>query len=153
MSGWLRQIALMAKVRTGFGPHFVIWLLIALGSLAAAIGFFCVAAFVWLANRYDAVAAGLILGGVFLLVATISAVACLIARLRTIGRARRELAARSNASWFDPKFVAIGIEIGRALGWRRLITLAAVGLFAAGLGREWSGQDEKTGGDDIEAGD
>ena len=92
---------------------------VALVSLGLAAGFLCVAAFVWLAGRYDAVTAGLILAGVFLLIAIIAAFAGWIARLRNIERARRELAARSHAGWLDPKFLAVGIEIGRTLGWRR----------------------------------
>jgi hypothetical protein len=143
MGDWLRHIALNAKARTGFGPRLIVWFLIAAVSLALALGFLCTAAFVWLAGRYDAVTAGLMLGGVFLLIAVVAAVAGWIARLRNIERARRELAARSHANWLDPKFLAIGIEIGRTLGWRRLVTLAAVGLFAAGLGKEWFGSGEK----------
>jgi hypothetical protein len=143
MGDWLRHIMLNAKARTGFGPQLVVWFLIAMVSLALALGFLCTAAFVWLASRTDTVTAGLILGGVFLLVAIIAAVAGWIARLRNIERARRELAARSHANWLDPKFLAVGIEIGRTLGWRRIMTLAAVGLLAAGLGKEWFGSGEK----------
>jgi hypothetical protein len=143
MSDWLRHIALNAKARTGFGPAPIAWFLVALVSLALAVGFLCAAAFVWLASRYDAVTAGLILGGVFLLIAVIAGIAGWIARLRSMERARRELAARSHANWFDPKFLAIGIEIGRTLGWRRIMTLAAAGLFAAGVAKEWFGAGEQ----------
>jgi hypothetical protein len=143
MGDWLRHIALNAKARTGFGPALIVWFLIAAVALGLALGFLCAAAFVWLASRYDAVTAGLMLSGVFLLIAIIAAVAGWIARLRNIERARRELAARSHAGWLDPKFLTVGIEIGRALGWRRVITLAAVGLLAAGLGKEWFGSGEK----------
>jgi hypothetical protein len=143
MSDWLRHIALNAKARTGFGPALVVWFLVALVSLALALGFFCAAAFVWLASRYDGVTAGLMLGGGFLLVAILAAVAGWVARLRNIERARRELAARSHAGWLDPKFLAVGMEIGRSLGWRRLATLAAVGVLAAGLGKEWFGSGAK----------
>src|SRR5450432_2147530 len=143
MGDWLRHIALNAKARTGFGPALVVWFLVALVSLALALGFFCAAAFVWLASRYDGVTAGLMLGGGFLLVAILAAVAGWVARLRNIERARRELAARSHAGWLDPKFLAVGMEIGRTLGWRRLATLAAVGLPAAGLGKAWFGSGAK----------
>ena len=146
MGDWLRHIALNAKARTGFGPALVVWFLVALVSLALALGFFCAAAFVWLASRYDGVTAGLMLGGGFLLVAILAAVAGWVARLRNIERARRELAARSHAGWLDPKFLAVGMEIGRTLGWRRLATLAAVGVLAAGLGKEWFGSGAKRSG-------
>jgi hypothetical protein len=137
MGDWLRHITLNARARTGFGPALVVCFLIALVALTLALVFLSVAAFVWLANRTDAVTAGLILAGVFLLIAIVAAFAGWLARLRNIERARRELAARSQAGWFDPKFLAVGLEIGRTLGWRRLATLAAVGVLAAGLGKEW----------------
>jgi hypothetical protein len=150
MSDWLRHIALNATARTGFGPQPILWFLIALVSLALALGFLCAATFVWLANRYDAVTAGLILAGVFLGVAVIAALAGRMARRRNIERARLELAARSAAtSWLDPKLLAVGIEIGRTLGWRRIVTLAAAGLFAAGVAKEWFG----LGGQKPEGGD
>jgi hypothetical protein len=147
MNDWLRHIALNAKARTGFGPQLIACLLIAVVSLALALGFLCAAAFVWLASRYDAVTAGLVLAGVFLLIAIIAAIAGWITRLRNMERARRELAARSHANWLDPKFLAIGIEIGRTLGWRRIMTLAAAGLFAAGVAKEWFGSGEKKSDD------
>jgi hypothetical protein len=146
MGDWLRHIALNAKARTGFGPALVVWFLVALVALALALGFFCAAAFVGLASRYDGVTAGLMLGGGFLLVAILAAVAGWVARLRNIERARLELAARSHAGWLDPKFLAVGMEIGRSLGWRRLATLAAVGVLAAGLGKEWFGSGAKRSG-------
>jgi hypothetical protein len=137
MGDWLRHIALNAKAKTGFGPSLVVWFSVALVALGLGLVFLCVAAFVWLADRTGAVTAGLILAGVFLLIAIVAAFAGWIARLRNIERARRELAARSHAGWFDPKYLAVGIEIGRTLGWRRIMTLAAVGVLAAGLGKEW----------------
>ena len=143
MGDWLRHIALNAQARTGFGPQLIVWSLIAVESLALALGFLCTAAFVWLASRTDAVTAGLTLGGVFLLIAIIAAIAGWIARRRNIERARRELAARSPAGWLDPKYLAVGMEIGRTLGWRRIVTLAAVGVLAAGLGKEWFRPGEK----------
>jgi hypothetical protein len=144
MGDWLRHIALNAKARTGFSPQLIVWSLIALVSLALGLGFFCAAAFVWLASRFDAVTAGLLLGGVFLSIAVIAAIAGWLARRRNMERARLELAAGSHAGWLDPKFMAIGIEIGRTLGWRRLITLAAAGLFAAGAAKEWFGSGERS---------
>jgi hypothetical protein len=151
MGDWFRHIALNAKARTGLGPQLVVWFLVATVSLTLALAFFCVAAFVWLAGRYDPLTAALILGGVFLALAIIAAIAGWMARQRNVERARIELAARSNAGWLDPKFLAIGIELGRTLGWRRLITLAAAGLFAAGAAKEWFAAREKN--DDTRAED
>jgi hypothetical protein len=152
MGDWIRHIALNAKARSGFGPALIAWFLIAAASLVLAVGFLCAAAFTWLASSFGGVAAGLILGGAFLLVAIIAVFAGWITRLRNMERARRELAARSHAGWLDPKFLAVGVEIGRTLGWRRIMTLAAVGILAAGLGKEWSGsRDKKPGSGDAAA--
>ena len=60
MSGWLRYLALNAQARTGFGPQIVVWSLIAVVASTAAMVFLCIAAFIWLADRYDAVTAGLV---------------------------------------------------------------------------------------------
>jgi hypothetical protein len=143
MTSWLHQIALAAKARTGWSPELVAWFLIAVGSLAAALGFLCLAAFVWVADRYDPVSAGLILGGALLLIAVMAAIACLIARRRNIERARLELVAHSQSNWLNPQLLATGIELGRTLGWRRLTAFAAVGLLAVGLGQEWRGRSDR----------
>jgi membrane protein implicated in regulation of membrane protease activity len=138
MGDWLQHIALKARSRTGFGPVPVIGYLIAGLSLVIALGFLCAAVFVWLANHYDSVTAGLILAGAFLLIALFALAAAYFARRRNQERARLELAARSQPGWLDPKYLTIASEIGRAVGWRRIAMLAAVGFLAAGLGREWS---------------
>jgi O-antigen/teichoic acid export membrane protein len=137
MSDLFHHLALRAKSRTGFGPGIVVCFLIALLSLVIAVGFLCAAAFVWLASRYDAVMAGLILAGVFLLIAILSVAAAHFTRRRNMERARLELAVRNQQSWLDPKYLSFGLEIGRAVGWRRIGMLAAAAVFAAGLGREW----------------
>jgi type VI protein secretion system component VasK len=137
MSGWLRHFALNAQVRTGFGSQVVVWAVIAAVASTVALVFLLIAAFVWLADRYDSLTAGLVLGGVFVLIALIAIIACLVTRRRNMERARLELAARSsaNANWLDPKLLGVGFQIGQAIGWRKLAALAAVGLVAAGLAK------------------
>jgi hypothetical protein len=51
------------------------------------------------------------------------------------------LAARSQTPWLDPKYLGVGMQIGRAIGWRRLVPLAAVGILAAGIAKEWIGRN------------
>jgi hypothetical protein len=149
MSGWLRHFALNAQVRTGFGSQVVVWAVIAAVASTVALVFLLIAAFVWLADRYGSLTAGLVLGGVFIVIALIAIVACLIARRRNMERARLELAARgSDTSWLDPKVLAMGFQIGQAIGWRRLASLAAVGLLAAGLAKEWFARDNPPAADD-----
>jgi len=140
MSSWFRQIALMARVRTGASAAFFVWLVLAAVALLAALLSFWIAAFVWLENRFGGVEAGVILGGVCALIALIAALAALLARRREIEGAKRELEELRRASLLDPGLIPIALRVGQALGWRRLATLAAVGLFAMGLGREWFGE-------------
>jgi type VI protein secretion system component VasK len=145
MSGWLRHFALNAIARTGFSSQIVIWAIVAAIAAAAAVLFLLIAAFVWLANRYDGVIAGLLLGGAFIVVAMVALAACLMVRRRNMERARLELAARRSASaanWLDPKFMAVGVQIGQAIGWRKLVSLGAVALLAAVLAQEWVGRKE-----------
>jgi hypothetical protein len=147
MSGWLRYFALNAQVRTGLSGSVLIWAVIAAAAAVVAVIFLLVAAFVWLADVYDALTAGIVLGCAFALIALIALIACLITRRRNMERARLELAAR-RAAWFDPKLVAMGLQIGQAIGWRRLASLGALAVLAAGLAKEWSGRDEASADDD-----
>ncbi len=139
MSGWLRQILLNAQARSGFSVHILAWAVIGAVAAAAAIVFLAIAAFIWLAERYDPVIAGLTLAFFCLLIASIAMVACMLVRRRNIERARLELAARSNTELIDPRFLAVGLQLGQAVGWRKVATLAAVGLVAALVAREWLG--------------
>ena len=146
MSDWLQHLLLRAKSKTGLGPEIVVCFLIAVLSLVIALGFLCTAAFVWLASRYGAVMAGLILAGTFLLIAILSLAAAHLSRRRNMERARRELAVRSQPSWLDPKYLSVGLQAARVVGWRRIAMLVAAGIFAAGLGREWrAGKKDEPG--------
>ena len=131
MSGWLRYLTLKAQVSTGLNSQIVIWAIIAVIAAVVTFVFLLVAAFLWLADLYDGVIAGLVLGAVFAVVAAIAAVA------------------RSSAApLLDPKLLGMGYQIGQTIGWRKLISLAAVGLLAAGLAREWVGRDRSQADDE-----
>ena len=64
-----------------------------------------------------------------LLIALIAMVACVLVRRRTSSRPAPELAAQSSTQLLDPRFLAVGVQIGQAVGWRRVASLAAVGLW------------------------
>jgi hypothetical protein len=137
MRGWLHHLALVAQARTGFSLQIMVWAVVSAVSSAAVLIFLCVTAFVWLARRYDALTASLLLTGIFLLAAIIAGAACLFARRANIERAQRELAARSPPIWLDPKLVALGLKTGRTLGWRGAASLAAVAVVAVALGQRF----------------
>jgi|tagenome__1003787_1003787.scaffolds.fasta_scaffold20223965_2 hypothetical protein len=142
MGGWLRYLALNAQVRAGFSTFALVWAAVAAFAAGLAVILLVIAAFFWLTDRYDPIKAGLILGGMFAIIALLAAGACVITRARNIARARRALAQRKseNAGWLDPKLVAAGLQIGKDIGWRRVGSLAMVALVAAGLAYEWVGR-------------
>jgi hypothetical protein len=142
MSGMLHHFALTAKTRTGFSVGIVVWAIVAAISIAATIIFFLIAGFVVIAQRYDTVIAGLALGGFFFVIAVVAVVAYLTIRRRNIERARLELASRSSANWLDPSLLALGLQIGRAIGWRRVESITVAAILAAGLARERTSRDQ-----------
>jgi hypothetical protein len=58
---------------------------------------------------------------------------------------------RSNSPWLDPKYLAVGMQAVRAIGWRRVVPLVAVGVLVAGLAKEWGGRDQAVGEGDKES--
>jgi hypothetical protein len=146
MSGWLRYFVLRAQASTGFSTPIVVWAVVAVVAAVVAAIFLLVAAYVWLSDVYDGLVAGLLLGGLFALIALIALVTAVLVRRRNMERARLELASRSSTSWLDPKLMAVGVQVGQAIGWRRIAALAAVAVLAAGVAQEWSGR--KRSGDD-----
>jgi len=145
MSGWLRLIALNAQRRFGLSAGTAICAAFAAIASALALFFLLLAAFIWLSARYGGVTAGLGLGLLFLALALIATLASVLSRRRTIERARLQLEARRSASagLLDPKLMAMGYQIAQSIGWRRLVTLGAVAVLAAGVAREWVGRAEE----------
>jgi type VI protein secretion system component VasK len=147
MRGWLRYFALKAQVRTGLSAAVLTCAIIAAVAVGGAAIFLLVALFVWLADVYDGVIAGGVLGCGFALIALIALLAAFMIRRRNMERARVELATRQS-SLFDPKLLAVAMQIGQAIGWRRLASLVALAVLAAGVSKEWSGRAQASGEDD-----
>jgi hypothetical protein len=145
MSGWLRHLALTVKSKTGLGAGVLAWGLVAIVGGAATLGFFIFAAFIALTERYGPLTAALALGGLFLLITIVASICCLSSQRRTIADAKLALAARSSTLWLDPRLLGAGLQVGRAIGWRRLVPLAAVGVLAAGLAKEWFPRNRTAG--------
>ena len=148
MSGWLRYFTLKAQASTGLSSGIAVWAIVAVVAALVAVIFLLVAAFVWLSDLYDGLVAGLVLGGLFALIALIALLTCVLIRRRNMERARLALAARTTTNWLDPQLLAVGMQMGRASGWGRLVSLAAVALLAAGLAKEWSGGSVAAAEDD-----
>jgi Ca2+/Na+ antiporter len=146
MQGWRNYLQLKAQSKTGLSAGLLVWALIGLSCAAATVCFAILAVFIFLAERYGTLSAALVLGAVFFSVTVIAGVACALSHRRTVRRAELELASRSNAPWLDPRLVGVTMQVSRAIGWRKLAPLLAVGVLAAGLGMQWFGRtsEERT---------
>jgi hypothetical protein len=141
MGGWRRYLELQAQAKTGLSSGLFVWALLAIVFGVLTAGFVLLIAFIWLAERYSPLTAAIVLAGLLLFATIIAAVLCLRSRRRTIEQAGLALAARRNAIWLDPKVLGGAIQASRAVGWRKLVPLLAVGMLAAGVGMEWFGRE------------
>ena len=133
-----REIALAVQARSGVTATAVFLLaLIALATLTAFV-FLCVAGYEWFALQFGSVYAALIMAGIFVLLALIAAIICAAARRRARERAILERTARAHApSWLlDPRLLAAAVQIGRDIGWQRIVPVALLGFMAAQWARE-----------------
>jgi hypothetical protein len=141
MNSWRRYLELQAQARSGLSSALVVGALLGVVSGAMTFVFLLVAAFVWLAARYDPLSAGLGLGALFLLIAIVALAYSLWLRRRTIERAEFALAARRNTPWLDPKLVGGAIALSRTIGLRKMVPLLAMGFLVAGIAMQWSGRE------------
>jgi len=102
--------------------------IVALVAAVVAIGFFCAAAFMWLAQRLDPIAAALIIGACFLLVALVAVLVVVL-----VQRKPPPPPPRQKAWWNDPALLATALDIGRTLGPRRAATAVLIGAFLIGM--------------------
>lgn len=105
------------------------WMAAAVIAVVFAIVMFAAAFFIYLAERYDALTASLILAGCFAALAAILVVAArYIQRRQDLERkaaAARRAAAMQSASWMEPAILAAGLDLARLIGGRRAVSLAA----------------------------
>ena len=141
MGGWRRYLELQAQAKTGLSSGLFVWALLAVVFGVLTAGFVLLFAFIWLAERYSSLTAAIALAGLFLLATIIAVICCLWSRRRTIEQAELALTARRPAIWLDPKVLGGAIQASRAVGWRKLVPLLAVGMLAAGVGMEWFGRE------------
>jgi hypothetical protein len=134
----MRDMVLAVQTRTGITASFVVWLVIVALAVSTAFAFLCVAAFAWLSLQIGSVYAALAMAAIFVTIAIIGLIVGLLARRRARERAILERAARAHApSWLlDPKILATAVQVGRSLGWQRVIPLALVGIMVAQWARE-----------------
>ena len=147
LKSWMRDITLAMQARSGVTPALLVWIAIIIFASLTPFAFLCVAAYDWLALQLGAIVAGLVMAGIFALVALIGLVVSSVARRRAKQRAILERAAHAHAtSWLlDPKILGVAMEAGRALGWQRIVSVALLGFLAA----QWARENRERGSDDT----
>jgi hypothetical protein len=148
LKGLMREVTLAVQSKTGASPAVLVWLAIVAIAGVAAFIFLCVAAYAWLSTLFGSIFAGLIAAGFFIVVAAIAGMLSALARRRARERAILERAARAHAgSWLlDPKILATALQVGRSLGWQRILPVALLGFIAA----QWAREYRERGRDDAE---
>ena len=134
-----REFALAIQAKSGASVGGLVAIAICLVAVLGAIVFLCISAYDWLSRRYDSLTAGLIMAGAFAGIAIIAAVVGAVIRSRTRQRAIFERAQRQNEppAWLlDPKVLGTAMDIGRSIGWSRIVPIAVLGFLAAQWARE-----------------
>jgi hypothetical protein len=108
-------------------------------ALAAAIALFittcflCAAAFMFVLQKYGPIEACLTGAAVFFVVTAIAAGSYMVRKRQFRIRAEKMAKAAANSPMFDPAMVAVGIQVARAVGFKRLVPILAIGGVALGL--------------------
>jgi len=100
------------------------WGLLAALAIGIAVLWFALALFIFLSDRYDALTASLSVGGCFVLLAGLAALAAFyIHRQRELER--KAAASAASVYWLEPALIAAGLDVARLIGGRRAVSLAA----------------------------
>lgn len=143
LSGLVRRLKLTVLSKTGISTTVIGLGAVAALAAVAAVVFLIFAAFIWLAQLYGPLTSALLLTGFFLLLAVLGAIGCVMSQRRAAEQAKRELQTRQQPL-FDPRFLAVGLQVGKSIGLRRIVPLVAAGLLAASLAKEWFGEEPKS---------
>jgi len=112
-----------------------------LTSLAAAAAFalfittafLCAAAFMFVLAKYGPIEACLAGAAVFLVVALLSAGSYMVRKHQIKVKAEQEAKSAAHSLLADPAMLAIGLQVVRAVGIKRLVPILAIGGVALGL--------------------
>jgi hypothetical protein len=95
--------------------------------------FLCAAAFIFVLERYGPVYACLSGAVIFFVVTAIAAGSYMVRKRQIQIRVEKAAKAAANSPLFDPALVAVGIQVARAVGFKRLVPILAIGGVALGL--------------------
>jgi hypothetical protein len=130
-----RDILLTVQARSGVSPAMLVWAAVMVLASLTAFVFLRATLYEWLSLQLGAVIAGLVVAGVFIVIAAIGAIICALLRRRVKERAIVERAAMATSpSWLlDPKILTPALQVGRALGWQRIVPIVLLGFMAIQL--------------------
>ena len=135
IDGLLQDLAVKAKARTGASQELVLWA-VAMATLSVlSVVFLSAAAYFWLAGLYGGAVAALTVGCFHAAVAGAASIRFVVVRRRNkiLALAEAKAAAKQPAWWTEPSVLAVGLEIARVIGWRKLAPLVTAGILAATL--------------------
>lgn len=127
------------KVRLDAGVKTLIWSVIATGAAVVAVALLCAALFIWIDGHLGPIWACLVLGGVFLLVVCIAALAIVLIRrrqARMLAVSSQSAAALNQGGTTllrDPTVLNLVLQVARMLGLKRAIPLAVLGALLVGV--------------------
>jgi hypothetical protein len=142
----IQDLVVKTKARTGASEELVLWAIVIAILSVIAVVFQSVAAYVWIANFYGGVIAGAAVGCFHVLLVTAALIRCIVIRHRTreLALAEIKVAAKKQAWWTDPGVLAVGLELAKIIGWRKLAPFVTAGVLAATMsGKRDRGADEK----------
>ena len=131
-------IELKIQSKIGVNATVIVGLLVALLATVVAFVFALVTAFIWLADRYSPLTAGLIVFGLFAALAVIGVVVAISAHRAAAATAEKALAGQSTLSLVQPTHLKTALQVASGIGWRRVVPIIGMGFLAAGLVRELS---------------
>lgn len=138
LKGLAQEVALSIQAKSGASAAVVACMAIMAVALLTAFVFICIAGYDWLSLQFGPIFAGLVMAGIFVCFAIVAAIIGSVIRRRVKERAILARAAKAHApSWLlDPRTLATAMQIGREIGWQRVVPLALLGFFAAQWARE-----------------
>jgi hypothetical protein len=110
-----------------------VWSIVAASAFAIMMGFLCAALFVWSSDRYGTIAGCLILSGFFLVVLILALIPVILLRQRQAERAALRAQSAAHAILRDPAMLSTGLQVAKALGFKRAAPLVMLAAFVTGL--------------------
>jgi len=102
-------------------------------ALFVTTSFLCAAAFMFMLQKYGPIEACLTGAGIFFVVTLIAAVCYMVRKNQVKARVEENAKSAVQTALADPMLVAVGIQVIRAIGIKKLIPILAVGGLALGF--------------------